>query len=339
LTLSAVAILTALVVANVGRGSAAPKVDALTSGAISVSNSRDGRPIFAVSGLAPGESATGKTTVANDGTASGALQVSAANLVDVPGKMGGALSSRLRLRIDDVTAGSNLGLYEGGFDGPAQLMLPVLLPGDERTYRFTATFPDGGIPLHKTSGDNVFQGSWAGVNYVWTLAAAHASACGNPFRGTGDGDRVVGTQAGDRLDGHAGADSLIGGQGADCVLGGLGADTIEGNAGEDRLRGAGGSDQLRGGGGEDRVLGGYGSDHLSGGDGNDRLRGNRGDDRLSGGSGQDRLRGGLGHDVIFARDGTRDLIGCGPGRDRAIVDHLDRVRGCEVVERPTSGSS
>ena len=62
-------------------------------------------------------------------------------------------------------------------------------------------------------------------------------------------------------------------------------------------------------------------------------RGTSGDDCLVGGSGADSLVAGAGDDRVLARDGYRDLIRCGPGRDRATVDAADRTRGCERVNR------
>ncbi len=41
-----------------------------------------------------------------------------------------------------------------------------------------------------------------------------------------------------------------------------------------------------------------------------------------------------GNDRIAARNGLRDTIDCGVGVDRAVVDHFDRLSGCERVERP-----
>ena len=38
-------------------------------------------------------------------------------------------------------------------------------------------------------------------------------------------------------------------------------------------------------------------------------------------------------DRIFSRDSKRDVIDCGPGRDVAIVDAVDRTRRCETVIR------
>jgi len=40
-----------------------------------------------------------------------------------------------------------------------------------------------------------------------------------------------------------------------------------------------------------------------------------------------------GRDVIFARDGERDVIDCGTERDTAVVDRLDVVSNCERVLR------
>jgi len=86
----------------------------------------------------------------------------------------------------------------------------------------------------------------------------------------------------------------------------------------------------------DRVRGAKGDDTIRGRGGNDCLAGSRGRDRVLGGHGRDRLRGGRGADVIRARDGERDIVRCGRGReDRATVDALDRVRGgCERVRLP-----
>src|SRR5262245_34254517 len=95
------------------------------------------------------------------------------------------------------------------------------------------------------------------------------------------------------------------------------AERVSGTSGGETLRGTAGPDQLYGRGGDDRVFGLAGSD------------------LLDGGPGSDRLWGGPGADRIVARDRTQDLVICGPGRDVAILDLLDRVHtSCEVVRRP-----
>jgi Ca2+-binding RTX toxin-like protein len=88
------------------------------------------------------------------------------------------------------------------------------------------------------------------------------------------------------------------------------------------------ADLLRGTPAADKVLGAAGAD---------RLFGYAGDDLLVGGPGRDRMYGGTGNDRLLARDGTRDYVDCGPGRDVAVVDLIDAVAGnCEVVQKPAS---
>jgi Ca2+-binding RTX toxin-like protein len=69
--------------------------------------------------------------------------------------------------------------------------------------------------------------------------------------------------------------------------------------------------------------------------GSDRLTGGRGDDTLFGGPGVNHYDAGPGKDVVDARNGQRELVRCGSGRDQARVDRSDRVVGCEVVSRPS----
>jgi Ca2+-binding RTX toxin-like protein len=83
----------------------------------------------------------------------------------------------------------------------------------------------------------------------------------------------------------------------------------------------------------DKLLGTYGDDVINGLAGNDKINGREGNDRLTGGKGKDTIVGGPGNDTIFAKDGARDVVGCGPGKDRARVDKRDRVSGCESVSR------
>ena len=100
--------------------------------------------------------------------------------------------------------------------------------------------------------------------------------------------------------------------------------TRAGTARADHLTGTAANDVLYGLGGNDTLLG------LGG---NDVLYGGAGADTLNGGPGADRIYGGPGNDVLRARDGRRDVVDCGAGRDTAYVDRLDRVSACETVKR------
>jgi Ca2+-binding RTX toxin-like protein len=59
-----------------------------------------------------------------------------------------------------------------------------------------------------------------------------------------------------------------------------------------------------------------------------------GDDTIDGNGGRDRLFGESGNDRFLARNGSFDVIGCGPGRDTVIADRIDLVGpDCERVSR------
>jgi Ca2+-binding RTX toxin-like protein len=109
------------------------------------------------------------------------------------------------------------------------------------------------------------------------------------------------------------------------------------------------------------MSGGFGDDTQSGGPGDDTIFANRGRDTTSGGPGNDHLwalaradvdgpndtlgdtlRGDDGDDVIRTRDGEQDVVNCGAGNDRAILDFKDVIEdataenpngSCELVER------
>jgi len=124
--------------------------------------------------------------------------------------------------------------------------------------------------------------------------------------GPSTNDRLIGTGGIDLLLGMKGNDVLVGRGAGDCLGGGPGKDRIKGQAGNDDLDGNGGSDVLSGGGGADRLVPGTGRDKVSGGGGDDRVN---------------------------AVDGKRDVVRCGGGVDRAVVDRHDKVAGsCERVQ-------
>jgi thrombospondin type 3 repeat protein/hemolysin type calcium-binding protein len=117
------------------------------------------------------------------------------------------------------------------------------------------------------------------------------------------------------------------GQVAGGVPGGTGIPRLDECA--NRITGGKHRDRLIGTDANDRIVGRQASDLLVGLGGRNCLLGNTGGDRLSGGPAADFLAGGPGPDRIGARDGVRDLVKCGSGRDRAVADRIDLVTGCE----------
>jgi len=157
--------------------------------------------------------------------------------------------------------------------------------------------------------------------------------------GPGEGDQIIGAASaaggsGDDtiIDPHSVASIINGRAGDDELTGGDGVDSLYGDGGDDLIRGLGGNDSLVGDEGgivQTSPPEPAGDDDLRGGAGNDDLEGEKGRDRLSGGSGADRLAGNGG----VLRDGDRDTLDCGSGRDRrAFVAKEDTVRRCEVVK-------
>jgi Ca2+-binding RTX toxin-like protein len=168
-------------------------------------------------------------------------------------------------------------------------------------------------------------------------------AAADTISGLAGDDSISGLAGNDRLDGGSGNDDVRGDGNNDTVGGGAGRDRLRGGSGNDRLSGSSGGDVLLGESGNDTLSGGAAADTLSGSTGNDLLSGSSGDDRLigssgndriTGGTGSDRLQGDTGNDRISARDGARDSIACGSGRDTVTADRSDRVASnCERVSR------
>ncbi len=132
---------------------------------------------------------------------------------------------------------------------------------------------------------------------------------------------IIGTQAADVLRGTKRRDVI-------CAL--AGNDRILGLGGADIVYAGPGADFVDGGGGNDVLVGGRGNDRLIGRSGKDVLRGGAGADRLEGGTGGDTLLGSTGADTLFARDGRRDTVNGGRGKDLAIADRrLDRLVSVE----------
>jgi hypothetical protein len=144
---------------------------------------------------------------------------------------------------------------------------------------------------------------------------------GHEVRGTAHADRLVGTPGKDVFYGLGGNDTIVGRGGRDLVFGGPGNDRIVGGAGADRLYG---------GRGDDVIVGGRGADFLNGNAGRDRLAGGLGGDFLVGGTGHDLLGAGPGDDTVLGKDGFRDVVDGGRGRDQYRLDRwLDRARSIE----------
>lgn len=252
---------------------AAPQLRATAEGSMALTDSKGEGAIFDIDNIAPGGSGAGEVTIANSGTAPGALSLASTGLSDDPGRYGGLLSQRLVLRVEDVTSGSPKEVFSGGIASMPQLQLGTLASGQSRTYRFTVTMLDDGAPSSPFVEDNTYQEASAGIAYRWTLteveggepepqpepepeAPASPSPSAPPVAapspppaapptgtpradllvGTGGDDTIFGRGGNDRIFGKGGNDRLYGGPGRDRISGGPGADLIDCGAGKDVAR-------------------------------------------------------------------------------------------------------
>ena len=151
------------------RSEARPRAAAsVRGGSFTQLNSRAGSSIFTADALAPGDSVSGVVTITNAGSLGGRFTLSAADVSDTPGPGAGKLSARLGLSVVDLTAAAAPAtVYAGALAAMPPRELGYLRPGEARTYRFTATLPDGGPPPSASGGDNAFAGSSARVRFVW----------------------------------------------------------------------------------------------------------------------------------------------------------------------------
>jgi hypothetical protein len=220
--------------------------------------------------------------------------------------------------------------------------LPIATTGRNNLFDFTQPgsvnagvfYPRlGAIPNDSGGGrhEDGIPGFEVLMQWTFTPAGAAPGGGGGPGGGGQGGAGVAAATAGDdTLTGTAAADRICGLAGSDTIDAGAGDDTVFGDACDVKARSLAGAAAN---GGNDTLSGSDGNDTLYGAGGNDKLNGGKGNDKLFGGGGTNSYAAGAGRDKVSARNGKRESIDCGPGRDMATVDKKDKVKGCEKVKR------
>lgn len=134
------------------------------TGALSLAAAAGDTAILSAARMVPGDERTGTVTIRNTGEAPGTLLLTRDALHDPAGLNGGRLGETLRLRVEEVGGAS---LYTGPLAELAALPVGSLAAGSARTFRLTASWPDGGIPAGPAAGDNALQGASVRVDYAW----------------------------------------------------------------------------------------------------------------------------------------------------------------------------
>jgi hypothetical protein len=158
---------TAVAAPRLGGGEDAHVALTAATGAAAIANSREGAAVVTAGGLRPGGSASGSVRIANDGDGAGTFALEAADILDVPGALGGRLSERLHLTVTDSTRT----VYAGPLTGLGRAALGRFEAGEARTYAITVAFPDG---------DNSYQGSAASFDLRWHAVTDAAPPADTP---------------------------------------------------------------------------------------------------------------------------------------------------------------
>ncbi len=164
LNLAIAVVALALLVAT-GSSAATPRIEmAAAQGALTLSNSMEGEAIFRADAMRPGEEVTGTVRISNTGTVVGALSLATAGgVIEAPGIGGGLLSSRLELRVLDVTnAQRPVSVYAGLLAAMPSVAIGAIAPGEQREFAFVASMPSAG------AADNAFQGAQLSAGFTWT---------------------------------------------------------------------------------------------------------------------------------------------------------------------------
>jgi hypothetical protein len=127
------------------------------TGSLKLTSSRGGGAIFKSRPLAPGQAVGGRVRIRNSRGGSASIYLSQPRVVDQPGAGGGKLSTRLALRVDDVTRKRIV--YSGPLRGLRRKRIGKFRAKESRTFRFTVTVPP--------ALDNGYQGASVSTNYRW----------------------------------------------------------------------------------------------------------------------------------------------------------------------------
>lgn len=135
-------------------------ISSVTSGSLKQTNSKDGKAIFTLDNMKPGDTVNGTLTLKNTGTLPADF-----SLTEVASS-NGFTASNLTLQIVD-TATPDTSVYSGTFGGltdGAKNTLGTWAAGEAHTYRFTVKL-DGDTP-------NDDQGKTAGATFAWDSVQA-----------------------------------------------------------------------------------------------------------------------------------------------------------------------
>jgi spore coat-associated protein N len=134
----------------------------VAAGVMHIDTDKSGGAILDIHGLVPGHEQSGTVTLSNTGDADGVLTLTKSNVVNssAPGLSG-------KLLVDIVDLSDNTSVYSGTIGSMPAVSAGSLAKGASKSYKFTVSFPDGGVPSSDSTGDNVYQSQTVSVDYAW----------------------------------------------------------------------------------------------------------------------------------------------------------------------------
>jgi len=133
----------------------------------------DPMPIFSAVDIRSGQTSRGSVEIANRGKGNGYFILSQADLTDLPGPGGGALSTRLGLTVRDVTPKRKpVTIYRGPLNAMGARSVGFIEPGERRRYRFVARVDRPGDARPIAGVDDPYDDSAATIRYVWSAVDA-----------------------------------------------------------------------------------------------------------------------------------------------------------------------
>lgn len=141
-----------------GRDAAGARLTAAT-GAVRISNSKEGQAVFGADALRPGASTAGDVRIGNDGNVRAIVTLTGTRVAEAGAV---SLANTLQLNVFDVTRGNIL--YSGPAASFATVTVGALAVGESRVVRFTATLP--------RTADNSLQGASTTLGLRWSAVAA-----------------------------------------------------------------------------------------------------------------------------------------------------------------------
>jgi len=193
----AAALLALAVLAVPHAGSEPPRLRATAAGQIELTSTRDSQAILTADGLRPGQSVSGTLTLANPSPQTQRLSLATSRVADLPGRGGGVLSQRLRLRVEHAATGA--AVYAGTLAELTKLDLGDVPAGASRSFRFTVTLPEGGPVV-----DDPFAEARTDVTWRWTGTVQTSGDDGTGTTVTPEPEPDGATAGGDASGGGAG---------------------------------------------------------------------------------------------------------------------------------------